>query len=55
MQAAVPAPGRRVVQVDLDAREVDWEFSPGQVTRAWGFDGRIPGPVIEANVVTCSK
>ncbi|HEX5077229.1 MAG TPA: multicopper oxidase domain-containing protein, partial [Gemmatimonadaceae bacterium] len=48
--AAIPADGGAVVQVDLDAREVDWEFSPGRLTRAWGFNGQIPGPTIEARV-----
>ena len=48
--AAQPAPGGRRVVVDLEARETDWEFVPGTVTRAWGYDGRVPGPVLEANV-----
>jgi len=48
--AALPDPGRRVVPVELEAREIDWEFSPGTTTRAWGYNGRIPGPVIEARV-----
>ena len=49
-EAAEPDPGRAVVSVDLEAREVDWEFRPGRATRAWGFNGRIPGPTIEARV-----
>jgi len=48
--AAQPDPGRRVVSVDLDAREVDWEFKPGRTTRAWGYSGQVPGPTIEAEV-----
>ena len=48
--AAEPAPGGRLVAVDLDAREVDWEFRPGRPTRAWGFNGQVPGPAIEARV-----
>ena len=47
---AVPDPGRSLVQLDLDAREIDWEFTPGRMTRAWGFNGQIPGPTIEAHV-----
>jgi FtsP/CotA-like multicopper oxidase with cupredoxin domain len=47
---AVPEPGCRVVPVDLEAREVDWAFKPGTSTRAWGFNGQIPGPTIEAMV-----
>jgi FtsP/CotA-like multicopper oxidase with cupredoxin domain len=49
-EAAVPDADRSVVEVDLEAREVDWEFTPGRVTRAWGFNGQIPGPTIEARV-----
>ena len=50
VEAAVPEPGRSVVRVDVEAREADWEFAPGQSTRVWGFNGRIPGPTIEAHV-----
>jgi FtsP/CotA-like multicopper oxidase with cupredoxin domain len=48
--AAAPLADRRIVQVDLTAREVDWEFVPGRTTRAWTFNGQVPGPVIEARV-----
>jgi FtsP/CotA-like multicopper oxidase with cupredoxin domain len=49
-QIAQPATGGRVVVVELEARETDWEFVPGQKTRAWGYNGQVPGPVIEADV-----
>ena len=49
-EAAVPDTGREVVQVDLEAVEMDWEFVPGRSTRAWGFNGQIPGPTLEARV-----
>src|SRR5918999_424298 len=48
--AAVPDADRSVVHVEMEAREMDWEFSPGRVTRAWGFNGQVPGPTIEARV-----
>lgn len=48
--AAQPAPGGRVVRVELEARETEWEFVPGRRTPAWGYDGQVPGPVLEANV-----
>jgi FtsP/CotA-like multicopper oxidase with cupredoxin domain len=48
--AARPDPGRRVVAVDLEASEFDWEFVPGVATRAWGFNGTVPGPTLEASV-----
>jgi FtsP/CotA-like multicopper oxidase with cupredoxin domain len=47
---AVPFPGREVVSVTLEASEFDWEFSPGVKTRAWGLNGAVPGPTIEARV-----
>jgi FtsP/CotA-like multicopper oxidase with cupredoxin domain len=49
-EAAQPDPGRAVVNVELEAREADWEFSPGRTTRVWAFNGEIPGPTIEAQV-----
>jgi FtsP/CotA-like multicopper oxidase with cupredoxin domain len=49
-EEAQPAAGREVVSVALTAGEFDWEFSPGRRTRAWGFNGTIPGPTIEARV-----
>jgi FtsP/CotA-like multicopper oxidase with cupredoxin domain len=48
--AAQPAPGSDVVVVVLEARETDWEFVAGQSTRAWGYNGQVPGPVLEARV-----
>src|SRR5688572_6796248 len=48
--AAQPDPGRRVIPIELDAREIDWEFVPGTRTRAWGYNGQIPGPVLEGQV-----
>ena len=49
-EAAQPAPGRRVVSVELEAREMDWEFVAGISTRAWGFDGQVPGPTLDVQV-----
>jgi len=48
--SAQPDPGRRVVSVDLEAKEFDWAFSPGATVRAWGFNDQVPGPTIEAQV-----
>jgi FtsP/CotA-like multicopper oxidase with cupredoxin domain len=55
--ASAPAPavervtssGREVV-VELEARECEWEVAPGRVVAGWGYDGQVPGPVIEARV-----
>jgi FtsP/CotA-like multicopper oxidase with cupredoxin domain len=49
-EAAIPDPGCAVVPVDLEAGEMDWEFVAGRPARAWGFNGRVPGPTIEAHV-----
>lgn len=49
-ESAQPDEGRAVVRVELEAREIDWEFVPGQRTRAWAFGGQVPGPTIEAQV-----
>jgi FtsP/CotA-like multicopper oxidase with cupredoxin domain len=47
-ESAEPDAGREVVRVDLEAGEIDWEFEPGRTTKAWGFNGRVPGPTLEA-------
>jgi FtsP/CotA-like multicopper oxidase with cupredoxin domain len=49
-EAARPEPGRTVIRLDLEAREVDHEFTQGRTTRAWAFNGQVPGPTIEARV-----
>jgi FtsP/CotA-like multicopper oxidase with cupredoxin domain len=36
--------------VELETRETDWEYAPGQRLRGMGFNGAIPGPLIEAEV-----
>jgi FtsP/CotA-like multicopper oxidase with cupredoxin domain len=49
-ESAQPDEGKSIVRIDLEAREIDWEFVPGQRTRAWAFGGQVPGPTIEAQV-----
>ena len=49
-QDAQPDPGGAVVLVELEAREADWQITPGRTARAWTFNGQVPGPVIEARV-----
>lgn len=48
--SARPDAGGAVIAVDLEARECDWEFTPGRVSRAWGFNGQVPGPTLEGRV-----
>src|SRR5213596_583648 len=40
----------RTVTVELDARELEWEFARGQAIRGFAYNGQVPGPLIEANV-----
>lgn len=34
--------------VDLEAAEAEWEYAPGRLVRGYGYNGRVPGPVIQA-------
>jgi FtsP/CotA-like multicopper oxidase with cupredoxin domain len=43
-------PAVDVVEIDLEARLADVEIKPGLVTKAWTYDGGIPGPRIRAKV-----
>ena len=43
-------PGGIVQVVDLHAAEHSWEVSPGAAVHGYGFNGQVPGPVIEATV-----
>src|SRR3954471_22347242 len=36
--------------VELEARETDWEYAPGRSVAGMGFNGSVPGPLIEAEV-----
>ena len=38
-----------LVNVELEARELEWEFAPGRRIPGFGLNGEIPGPTIEAN------
>lgn len=38
--------GVKEFQLTLDA--IDWEIAPGMKIKAWGYNGRTPGPTIEA-------
>ncbi len=37
-----------VKEFHLVAEEITWEFAPGMVAKCWGYNGRTPGPTIEA-------
>lgn len=37
-----------VKEFSLVVEEIDWEVAPGMRIKAWGYNGRTPGPTIEA-------
>lgn len=39
-------PDPRVVEVDLEARPSEAEFRAGVMTRVWGYEGLVPGPLL---------
>lgn len=43
-------PDPRVVEIDLEAREGEWQIEPGRVVRGMTYNGGVPGPTIEARV-----
>ena len=38
--------GAKVFKLTIE--EVEWEFAPGMKAKVWGYNGRTPGPTIEA-------
>jgi FtsP/CotA-like multicopper oxidase with cupredoxin domain len=45
---AQPDAGRRVVEVELEARETEGAIAPGFT--AWTYNGQVPGPILEGRV-----
>jgi FtsP/CotA-like multicopper oxidase with cupredoxin domain len=39
-----------VVSVELEAREVEWQFARDRTIRAFAYNGEVPGPLIEVEV-----
>ncbi|MBL4888871.1 MAG: copper oxidase [Candidatus Lindowbacteria bacterium] len=37
-----------VKEFHLTVEEIEWEMSPGMLIKSWGYNGRTPGPTIEA-------
>lgn len=37
-----------VKEFHLTVEEIEWEIAPGMKIKAWGYNGRTPGPTIEA-------
>ena len=48
--AAHPDAGCTTVHLALDARECDWMFAPDRRVAGWGYNGQVPGPIIDARV-----
>jgi len=38
----------REISLELEARETEWAFAPDRSLRGFGFNGSVPGPLIEA-------
>jgi FtsP/CotA-like multicopper oxidase with cupredoxin domain len=38
----------KIVEYDLTAGEFNWEIKPGKNITAWGFNNKVPGPVLRA-------
>jgi len=50
---AVPTdldPDPRVLEIEIEARVADVEILPGTTTRAWTYNGTVPGPMIRAKL-----
>jgi FtsP/CotA-like multicopper oxidase with cupredoxin domain len=45
---AVSSEAGSVIRYRLGAGEVEWEIAPGRTVRGYGFNGQVPGPVLEA-------
>lgn len=39
---------QEIIRVALEARETSWVYAPGREVTGYGFNGQVPGPVIEA-------
>jgi FtsP/CotA-like multicopper oxidase with cupredoxin domain len=45
---AASSEGGSAVRYRLEAGEVDWDIAPGRKVRGYGFNGQVPGPILEA-------
>ena len=43
-------PDPKVIEVNLEAKNAEWEIAPGQTLHAMTFNGSVPGPLIEGHV-----
>ncbi len=44
----MPNNNHDTIRIDLEARETGWEIRPGQTVAGYGYNGQVPGPIIEA-------
>lgn len=40
--------GGSVIRYRLEAGKVNWEIAPGRTVHGYGFNGQVPGPILEA-------
>ncbi len=43
-----PTADQEVIRIALEARPADWEVAPGVTISGYGYNGQVPGPIIEA-------
>ncbi len=43
-------PDPKIVEINLEAKEIDIEIIPGEKTQMYTYNGLFPGPLIEANI-----
>ena len=48
LEFTIAADGAKVF--DLTAEIVDWEVSPGEIVKAWTYNGTVPGPTMRGEV-----
>ena len=50
LSVAQPDAGRRVIEIELEARERVSEMTPDAQFVAWAYNGQVPGPTLEGRV-----
>ncbi len=43
-----PSNGPEPIRIELEARDTNWEVAPGVTISGYGYNGQVPGPIIEA-------
>ncbi|HEU4522071.1 MAG TPA: multicopper oxidase domain-containing protein, partial [Thermoanaerobaculia bacterium] len=46
--AGLPEKNQELIRIALEAKKTDWEVAPGIAISGYGYNGQVPGPIIEA-------